>query len=216
MLRVGLQPLAIGGGDDLDPRPLDPFPESLGPLPRRRGGLQPGQLYHVPLPTQQFDHLFPRLAPDQLIIAADEAGKLIPFNLPVQHDHRNLRLDRLGHGRGERLGFLGADDDQIHALRDKLPHLRLLRLGLIGGVAPLHGDFRMLFRRGLDIRIHLHPPRLPQITLRHPDDKMLPGRGRDSDRITQSRPQPRRLRLPAPHQPHHHQQTSHQGNLAHK
>ena len=101
-LRVRLQPLAVRVEDDLDVRALDALHEPVVPILGGRRGHQALQLDDIALAAKQLHHVLAGLAPDLDVVAADEAGVLVAFDLAVQHDDRDAGVHRLRDRLGER------------------------------------------------------------------------------------------------------------------
>ena len=57
------------------------------------------------------------------IIRTDESGVLIAFYLAFQNDRRDARMIGLDRHRGQRLRFVGRDDQEINPLPNELLNL---------------------------------------------------------------------------------------------
>ena len=99
---------------------------------------------------------------------------------------------RVGDRLGQRLRFLGADDEEVHFGADKFLDLRALLECIVLGVLENDLQFGMFGGGGGNIGVHLHAPRLAEIALRHADDK-LRGFGQNCARRCLSLPEPARF-----------------------
>ncbi len=127
------------------------------------------------------------------VVGADEGGVAVALDLPVDDDDRNAGLeDPLDH-RGERLGLVGRDDQQVDLLLQEV-----LDVGYLLGVVLLsigHDDVQVgigLGRR-IDVGIHRHPPRLGVVGLREADQELalVPVRAAAGERQESGRQQRR-------------------------
>ena len=76
---------------------------------------------------------------------------------------------RLGHRLGQRRASLGLMMMQVHPGADELLDVRPLFERVVLGVLEDDLQVRVLVGGGLDVRVHLHAPRLAQIALAHAD-----------------------------------------------
>src|SRR3954451_19708345 len=147
--------------------------EAVVAVVRRLGaGIAP-DLDHVALrlarPTQQLHRVLARSTPDQHVVAADEAGVAVGVDVAIEHDHRDLGVDRLLDHAGQPRRLLGRHQERVDLLLDEVLDVRHLLLGAVLAVRDQQLHLRVLGRLGLDILVELHPPRLDRRHLREAD-----------------------------------------------
>jgi hypothetical protein len=182
---VGLEPLHVGGENDLRcaavPQPLE---KAVVTIARGRRRHEPLELDDLSGGADRLADPLARFATDLLVVAADEGRELLPVDLTIEDDHGDALLERLGDGFRERRRFLGADDEEVDALRHELTDLRALRQRIVLRVLEDELEVGVRLRRRREVLVHLHAPRLAEVALADADDPRVllgarvPGRRR--------------------------------------
>ena len=119
--------------------------------------------------AEQFDGIFAGRAADQLVVAADELRVLVGFDVAVEHEDRDLGVDRLLHDAGQAGQFLRRDQQRVDFLADQVLDVGHLLLGLVLTVGDDELDIGMLGGFGDDVLVELGAPRLDRRRLAEAD-----------------------------------------------
>ena len=128
--------------------------------------------------AEQLHRIFAGGLADEHIVAADELGDALGVDVAVEHDHRNLGVDRLFDDAGQAGRFLGRDQQHVDLLIDKVLDVGDLLFCLVLPVGDDELDLRVILRLGLDVLVELHAPRLERGALAESDFPFRRGLGR--------------------------------------
>ena len=119
--------------------------------------------------AEQLHCVFAGSFADQRVVAADELGDALGVDIAVEHDHRDLCVDRLLHHAGEARQLLRRDQDHVDLLDDQVLAVGdlLFRPVLAVGDDELH--LGMELGLGFDVLVELHAPRLERRALAEAD-----------------------------------------------
>ena len=123
--------------------------------------------------AQRLDRPLPGRPPDQHVVAADELRIAVRLHVPVEHEDRDARIDRLLHHAGQPRRLLRRDQQRVDFLPDQVLDVRHLLLGPVLAVGDDQLHLRMLRRLGDDVLVELRPPRLDRRRLAEPDHVLL-------------------------------------------
>ncbi len=147
--------------------------EAVVPVVRRLGAHAAPDLDHVARrlagAAQHLDGIFAGGAADQLVVAADELRVLVGLDVAVEHEDRDLGIDRLLHHAGQAGRFLRRDQQRVDFLADQVLDVGDLLLGLVLAVGDDELDLGMLRGFGDDVLVELDAPRLDRGRLREAD-----------------------------------------------
>ena len=110
---------------------------------------------------------------DDDIVAADELRIAIGLDIAIEHDDRDLGIDRLLDDAGEAGGFLGRDEERVDLLADQVLDVGDLLLGAVLAVGDDELDLGVLLGLGDDVLVELGPPRLDGRGLGEADHVLL-------------------------------------------
>ncbi len=171
-LVLGLVPQPVGheGVHDGDVAALgDRLLEADAPVQHRRGAGPAQDLDDLPaLGPEDRRHVLPGLLADQPVVRADEQGVVEPDHGAVQQDDGDALIGLRDH-RGERLGLVGRDDQQVDAGVQQGVHVLDLAAVGVGGVGEHDAQVPVVPRLGHDLVAHVDAPRLGEVGQGHAD-----------------------------------------------